>query len=150
MPVMEPPLDFYSVGQLAESAGVTADTLRYYEKEGLLAPRRHGAGAYRTYGADDVRRLRFIRHAQDCGFSLREVRALLSFPEQNAACCQDVRSLAIEKKLQLEARIRAMKRMSSMLDRLIQACDDGGRPVDHCPILQGLEHEAGTGRRRAP
>jgi DNA-binding transcriptional MerR regulator len=137
----------YSVGQLAKAVGVSADTLRYYEKEGLLTPRRKGAGAYRTYGAEDVRRLSFIRHAQECGCSLREVRSLLSFPEQEAACCNDVRSLAIEKKLQLEGRIQAMKRMSHMLDGLIKACQDEGRGIHDCPILQRLEHEFSDGHR---
>lgn len=137
------PASWYTIGEVAGLLGLTAHTLRFYEKEGLLRPRRHGCGGYRAYDDTDVRRLQFIRNAHDCGFPLDEIRELLALPEQGNACCADVRSLALQKKLQLEARIRSMQKMSRSLDRLIQACDDPATPLTECPILHGL-HDAGS------
>ncbi len=138
-----------TIGQLATESEVSADTIRYYEKEGLLAPSTKTAGGYRLYDEDAVRRLRFIRQAQQCGFSLTEIRELLTLKNSDAACCRDVRSVAMAKKLQLEHRIRALQAMSTALSRLIEACNDEARPLDACPILAALEHSmAGQGAKR--
>lgn len=128
-----------TIGKLALCAEVTADTLRYYEKEGLLAPARKTDAGYRLYDDEAIRRLRFVRQAQQCGFSLAEIRELLALKNSNAACCKDVRSVAIEKKLQLEHKIKALKAMSQALNELITICDDETRPLDECPILTALE-----------
>lgn len=127
-----------TIGKLAAIAGTTPNTLRFYEREGLLPPASKGDNGYRLYPAETARRVHFIRQAQQCGFTLAEIGELLALPAQPAACCSDVRRLAIEKKLALEARIRLMKTMSAALDRLIDHCDDGGRPLDDCPILHAL------------
>lgn len=127
------------IGKLAREAGVTPDTVRYYEKEGLLAPARKSDAGYRLYDEDAARRLRFIRQAQQCGFSLSEIRELLTLKNSNAACCKDVKSVAIVKKLQLEHKIRALQAMSGALSGLIAICDDETRPLDECPILAALE-----------
>lgn len=128
-----------TIGKLAELTQVSADALRYYEREHLLQPRGKSTGGYRLYDESAARRVQFIRHAQECGFSLAQIRDLLSLRGRDSACCDDVRSLAIERKLQLESRIRSMKTMSIALDRLIGACDRDELPVDACPILIGLE-----------
>ena len=86
-----------------------------------------------------MRRVRFIQHAQACGFKLAEIRELLHLRQTDRACCNDVRSRAIEKKLQLAAKIRVMQAMSAALDRLIAECADGTQPIDDCPILAALE-----------
>lgn len=138
-----------TIGQLANVTAVTADTIRYYEKEGLLAPATKTAAGYRLYDDEAVRRLRFIRQAQQCGFSLTEIRELLTLRNSDAACCRDVRSVAIAKKLQLEHKIRALQAMSDALSELIAVCDDETRPLDACPILAALEHSMarqGAGR----
>ena len=128
------------IGKLAREAGVTPDTVRYYEKEGLLAPARKSDAGYRLYDEDAARRLRFIRQVQQCGFSLTEIRELLTLKNSDAACCKDVKSVAIAKKLQLEHKIRALQAMSGALSGLIAVCDDETRPLDECPILAALEN----------
>lgn len=127
------------IGELAAAAEVTADTLRFYEREGLLAPTAKSAGGYRLYDDEAVVRLRFIKQARDCGFTLTEIQQLLVLRKQTEACCGDVRKRAIEKKLQVEAKIKALKAMSKALDRLICDCAHETHPIDTCPILNALE-----------
>lgn len=129
-----------TIGKLATEADVTIDTVRYYEKEGLLAPATKTGAGYRLYDGDAVRRLRFIRQAQQCGFSLSEIRELLTLKNSDAACCKDVKSVAIAKKLQLEHKIRALQAMSGALSELIAVCNAETRPLDACPILAALEN----------
>lgn len=127
-----------TIGKLATLAGTTPNTLRYYEREGLISPPLKGANGYRLYPPDAVRRVHFIRQSQQCGFTLSEIRELLMLPQQASACCSDVRKFAIEKKLALEAKIRLMKAMSAELDHLINDCVDDTHPIDDCPILNAL------------
>jgi len=129
----------YTIGKLAQHAEVTTDTVRYYEKEGLLTPVSKTDAGYRLYDGDSVRRLRFIRQAQQCGFSLTEIRELLALKNSDASCCRDVRSVAVEKKLQLEHKIRALQLMSRALTELVTICNDESKPLDECPILAALE-----------
>lgn len=129
-----------TIGKLAALAAISADTLRYYEEEGLIAPADRSASGYRLYDGDCVRRLRFIKQAQHCGFTLAEIRELLTLRGSDRACCDDVRKQAIEKKLQLEHKIKVMQSMSKALDRLIADCTRKGRPVGECTILAALEH----------
>ena len=133
-----------TIGKVASLSKVTADTLRYYEREGLISPAAKSSGGYRLYDNDAVRRIRFIKQAQHCGFTLTEIRDLLTLRASDAACCRDIRRIALEKKLQLAAKVKAMRGMSKALDRLIAACSGGSRPLDDCPILAALE----KGQRR--
>lgn len=128
-----------TIGKLATLTDVTADTLRFYEREGLVAPARKSAGGYRLYEEDAVVRLRFIKQARDCGFTLAEIQQLLVLRNQSAACCGDVRQRAIEKKLQLESKIRTLSAMSKALDQLIADCANETHPIKGCPILTALE-----------
>lgn len=128
-----------TIGKVAALIGISANTLRYYEREGLIRPASTSPSGYRLYDEGAVSRLRFIRQAQQCGFTLTEIAELLTLRARDSACCNDVRRLTIEKKLQLEARIKVMQAMSRALDILVADCDDAGRPVDHCPILAALE-----------
>lgn len=130
----------HTIGKVATLAGISTDTLRYYEKEGLIAPASKTAAGYRLYNDDAVRRIRFIKHAQRCGFTLSDVQELLTLKQADSACCEDVRSLAIEKKLRIEHKLRALQAMSRALDDLIQICDGGKAPTDDCPILSALEN----------
>ncbi|SMF23114.1 heavy metal-responsive transcriptional regulator [Pseudogulbenkiania subflava] len=128
-----------TIGKLAQAGDISVDALRYYEREGLIAPAAKTDSGYRLYEEDAVRRVRFIQHAQACGFTLTEIRELLHLRQSDRACCNDVRQRAIEKKLQLATKIRAMQVMSAALDRLIAECADGTQSVDDCPILAALE-----------
>jgi DNA-binding transcriptional MerR regulator len=135
-----------TIGKIASLAQVSADTLRYYERERLIAPTAKSASGYRLYERDALRRIRFIKQAQQCGFTLTEIRALLTLRSSEAACCRDVRQFALEKKLQLETKIKAMKVMSKALAGLIDECSADGRPLDNCPILAALERANGVKR----
>ena len=134
-----------TIGKVAALAETSADTLRFYEREGLLSPDSKGKNGYRLYGKDALRRLRFIKQAQQCGFSLSEIRDLLILKTSESGCCEDVRGLAIEKKLQLEHKAKTLQTMSKALDELIAMCAKEERPLDDCPILSALEN-AMTGR----
>ena len=128
-----------TIGKIAELSGLTTDAIRYYEKEGLIAPLQKSDAGYRLYNEDALRRLHFIKQAQHCGFSLAEILKLLTLQHSDASCCSDVRRLAVEKKLQLETKIRDMKVMSVALDALIAGCEAGAQPVTQCTILSALE-----------
>ena len=128
-----------TIGKIAELSGLTTDAIRYYEKEGLILPLQKSAAGYRLYSDAALRRLHFIKQAQHCGFSLAEISQLLTMQTSNSSCCSDVRKLAVEKKLQLEAKIRDMKAMSATLDGLITGCHLDMQPVGQCSILSSLE-----------
>ncbi len=128
-----------TIGKLAKAADLSTDTLRFYEGEGLLMPARKTEAGYRLYSGDAVRRLDFIKHAQQCGMTLSEIRQLLEMRADDRACCRDVRGLAVQKKLQLERKIRSMQAMSQALSELIDICTAEDRPSVECPILAALE-----------
>ncbi len=128
-----------TIGKLAKRVDVSTDTLRFYEEECLLLPGGKSAAGYRLYGEDAVRRLDFIKHAQQCGMTLAEIKQLLELKADDRSCCSDVRSLAIQKKLQIEQKLKAMQAMSQALSALIEICTAGAQPVDDCPILAALE-----------
>ncbi|HKU71085.1 MAG TPA: MerR family transcriptional regulator [Burkholderiales bacterium] len=127
------------IGTLAKRAGVSIDTVRYYEKSGLLSPQSRLASGYRRYGDEQVSRLRFIRRAQDLGFTLKDIRELLGISKQ-----RDVARLkrAAEKKLaDVQARLAALTRVRDGLATLVATCPGHGRAAD-CPILKALGEEA--------
>lgn len=124
-----------TIGKLAAQAAVSVDAVRYYEKEGLLRPARKTQAGYRLYDRAAERRIQFIKHAQACGFTLAEIRELLELEGRTGACCNDVRGMAITKKLQLEQKIKSMKMMSNALTELVRICDDDTKALDQCPIL---------------
>jgi len=130
----------YTIGKVATLAGISADTLRYYEKEGLITPASKTAAGYRLYTDESLRRIRFIKHAQRCGFTLSDIQELLTLKQTDNACCEDVRSLAIEKKLRIEHKLKLLPAMSRTLDDLIQSCEGGEQATDDCPILTALEN----------
>jgi MerR family Zn(II)-responsive transcriptional regulator of zntA len=132
-----------TIGKLAALAKTSTDTLRYYEREGLIEPADRTESGYRLYDKDSARRIHFIKQAQHCGFTLTEIRDLLVLRNRDAACCGDVRTRAIEKKLQLEHKIKAMKSMSKALDHLIADCADETQPIGECTILAALERVIG-------
>ena len=135
------------IGKVAKLAEVSIDTVRYYEREGLLSPAQKNGAGYRLYNDEAVRRLHFIKHAQHCGLALSEIRQLLELKRQDDSCCEDVRSLVIQKKLQLEHKIKSLKAMSRALSELIETCTDDGKPLDACPILAALETSLKNGHR---
>jgi Zn(II)-responsive transcriptional regulator len=126
------------IGQLAKRAGVAIDTVRYYERNQLLAPAGRLASGYRRYGEAELKRLRFIRRGKALGFTLGDIRGLLSLSDE-----QDVAKvkLAAEAKLtDIEQRIAELQRIRKGLRTLIAACPGHGR-AEACPILNALTQE---------
>ena len=127
-----------TIGQAARAAEVNTETLRYYEREGLLpSPGRTPAG-YRQYTADAVRRVRFMKRAQALGFTLREIGALLELRAGRASSCGRVASQAEQAIARVDVKIRELRRMRAALGSLVRACR-GRRPTADCPILDALE-----------
>lgn len=131
-------MESLGIGQLAKRAGVAIDTVRYYERNGLLKPRTRLASGYRRYSELELSRLRFIRRAQGLGFTLKEIQALLALSAQRDVA--RVKRSAQAKLDDVEARIAALDRMRKGLATLIAACPGHGRSED-CPILQALGGE---------
>ncbi len=132
-----------SIGQIATAGNVNIQTIRYYERRGLFpAPRRTAAG-YRQYPDDAVARLRFIKHAQELGFSLNEIQDLLGLRVRHGAACDVVERKTRQKIEVVQQRIRDLQRMKRTLERLAAACA-ARRPTDDCPILEVLEDDDDT------
>lgn len=123
------------IGVLAKRAGVSIDTVRYYEREGLLEPHERLPSGYRRYGDKELARLRFVRRAQNLGFSLKETRELLDLSGQSDVAT--VKRLAQHKLEDIEARLADLNRIKNGLHELIQACPGHGLS-DHCPILRAM------------
>ena len=132
-------MDSLGIGQLAKRGGVGIDTVRYYERNGLLEPRGRLASGYRRYGELEVARLRFIRRAQALGFTLKEVKELLALSAQRDV--GRVKRSAQAKLRDVETRIADLVRVRDGLATLIDACPGHGRAAD-CPILRALSEEA--------
>jgi len=131
-----------TIGQAARQAGVGVETVRFYERQGLLdAPPRRASG-YRQYAPDIVARLHFIRRAKELGFTLKEIRELLSLRVAPETTCGEVKQQAEAKIADINAKLRDLQRMKMALAQLVDACSGSG-PTSQCPILDALEsHEA--------
>lgn len=127
-----------AIGQLAQRAGVAIDTVRYYERMGLLLPAGRQLSGYRRYGDTELQRLRFIRRAKALGFSLNDIRMLLSLSQERDVA--KIKGAAQAKLVDIEQRITELERIGSGLRTLISTCPGHGRAVA-CPILQALNQE---------
>ncbi len=126
-----------TIGQLARRAELAPETLRHYERLGLVEPSRRTDSNYRLYDADAVRRLHFIRRAQSLGFSLPEIRQLLGLHAQGAGDMAQVRAIAEQRLRQIEQRLADLHSLRAGLEQLLQACPGHGALAD-CPILAAL------------
>jgi MerR family transcriptional regulator, mercuric resistance operon regulatory protein len=123
------------IGELSARTGNNIETIRYYERIGLIpAPPRRGR--YRSYGLEDVGRLRFVRRARRLGFTLDEVRALLLLAKGGQTSCSEVRSLAASHLADVKAKIADLRRMERVLASAVRACDADNLPV--CPLIESL------------
>lgn len=129
-----------TIGDVAKQAKVRIETLRYYEREGLVASPPRSQSNYRLYPEDTVRRVQFIKRAQELGFSLKEIKDLLSLRVDPATSCADVRTRALEKITTIEEKLRSLKAMRQALTQLVEECPGEGAVTD-CPILESLTME---------
>lgn len=111
-----------TIGTIAGAAGVTVETVRFYESKGLLKKAQRNASGYRQYSDEDARRVRFIKRAQELGFTLREVKQLLDLRATTKARCGDVKKKTDAKLEEIESRIRDLQKMRRALRRLSDSC----------------------------
>ena len=130
-----------TIGKVASRAGIGVETVRFYERQGLLAEPDRRASGYRQYGEDVVARLRFIRRAKELGFTLKEVAELLALRHDPAATRSDVRERVRAKVEDIEAKVRDLMRIKGVLLGLEQTCHGHG-PADDCPILRAIDPPA--------
>lgn len=129
-----------TIGRLAKEARVNIDTLRYYEKRGLLPePPRKDSG-YRLYSPDAVRRIAFIKHAKELGFSLDEIGDLLSLRMETKSQCRAVKIKAEAKIEEVEEKIQSLQQIRAALQRMVGSCKVNKR-MGECPILDALDVE---------
>lgn len=129
-----------TIGKAARIAGVGVETIRFYEREGLIAqppPRQSG---YRQYPEETVNLIRFIKRAKELGFTLKEIKELLALRIEPETTCEDIRSKAEAKISDIEERIRTLQRMKEALTKLTLACRERGQ-VSRCPILEAMEND---------
>ena len=130
-----------TIGKLADSAGVNVATVRYYERRGIIPEPPRTDSGYRQYNAGAVSRLRFIKRAQDLGFTLEEIEDLLALRVDDTAACQAVESATRTKLASVESKIRELERLRAVLRRLVHSCEERERTAE-CPVLEMLEQEA--------
>jgi Hg(II)-responsive transcriptional regulator len=131
-------METLTTGQVAKSAHVNIETIRYYERRGLIPEPPRRESGYRQYPPDTINRIRFVKRAQELGFSLKEIQELLSLRLDPLTPAIEVRNKAEEKVHDIEQRIADLQRMKHALSHLIVQCNGHGT-VDDCPIIQALE-----------
>ena len=129
----------YSIGEAARRSGVKIETIRFYERSGLLAPPPRTTGGHRVYGSAAAQRLNFIRRARELGFTLAQVRELLALADERGATCAEVERLARDHLVEVRSRIADLSRMDVVLSDLVTHC--AGDKVPECPILEALFDE---------
>lgn len=127
-----------TIGAVARDAGVNLQTVRYYQRRGLLPVPPKPAYGYRRYPLATVRRIRFIKRAQTLGFPLREIRQLLDLADRR---CAEVRPLAEARRADIARRLTDLEAMAGVLDEVIAACRKGD-PGAHCPLIDTLSEPA--------
>ncbi len=132
-----------TIGTVAKSAGVGVETLRYYERRGLLSSALRSPAGYRLFPDDEVRRVRFVRRAQTLGFTLEEIGGLLALRVERGRGCAAVRRSAQRTRARVRARIADLRRVERGLVGLIGSCD-AKRNTDPCPMLATLDLEGGS------
>jgi MerR family mercuric resistance operon transcriptional regulator len=127
-----------TIGKVAQQAGVGVETVRFYEREGLIDQPPRGASGYRHFPESVVPRVLFIKRAKELGFTLNEIKELLSLRVDPETTCADVKQRAETKIVDIEEKMRSLRRMRTALVKLTESCSGRG-PVDDCPILEALD-----------
>ena len=128
-------------GELARHGQVNPETIRYYERSGLLPPAARSASNYRLFSPASVQRIHFIKRAQAVGFSLDEIKSLLALKFAADATCGDVRNMVDAKIDDIDRKIAALQAMRDELNTLFDECPGGDHPTDECPILGSFSED---------
>ena len=126
-----------SIGKLSRLTGVNIETVRYYERIGMLPRPRRTASGRRIYGAAEARTLAFIRRARELGFALAEIRALLALGAPGKATCAEVREIAAHHLAHIRAKIADLEKLEGLLAGTVAKCS--GRRVPECPVIDVLD-----------
>ena len=129
-----------TIGKVANLSGVGVETVRFYERQGLIEDPPRSESGYRQYSLDTVDRIHFTKRAKELGFTLKEIKELLSLRMDSSTTCSDIRRRADAKLDDVENKIRDLRRMKKALEQLKGTCKGRG-PVSDCPILEYLEKE---------
>jgi DNA-binding transcriptional MerR regulator len=127
----------YTISQLAHAAEVPTTTIRYYERVGLVQPEDRSEGNYRLYSDESLQKLKFIRTAQAIGFTLDDVKALLSTPDSSAASCRQVQSLIEERLAEVAQRLKDLRHVQQVLKASLEKCRQSER-ADCCHVIETL------------
>jgi len=123
------------IGELSRQTGVNIETIRFYEKQALFPEPPRSAGGRRQYDDTHVRRLSFIKRSRDIGFSLKEVRGLLSLVE-GGYTCEEIQSITIKHKQDIQSKIRDLQKLNKTLEEMAARCT--GKPIENCPVIDAL------------
>jgi MerR family mercuric resistance operon transcriptional regulator len=126
-----------TIGKLASQANVTIETIRYYQRKGLLVEPNKPATGYRQYPSEAISRLRFIKRAQQSGFSLKEIMELLSLDSEH---CQDVQNMAEQKLQQIDEQLKDLTALRNVLDRLVKGCQQD-KLAHHCSLIEAFSNQ---------
>lgn len=129
-----------TIGKLAEKSNVNIETIRFYERRGLIPKPPRLESGYRQYPLETVVRIRFIKRAKELGFSLKEISELLSLRLDQNTTCNDIKKKAEDKVVDIEKKIQNLQKIKEALDKLTASCRGIG-PVSECPILDALDSE---------
>ncbi|MBI1981409.1 MAG: helix-turn-helix domain-containing protein [Methylocystis sp.] len=136
--------DGLPIGEMSKQSGVNIETIRYYEKIGVMPAPRRSANGYRLYGADHLKRLSFVRRSRELGFSLDEIRGLLRLVDGHAYTCAQVRQLTLDHLAEIRRKIADLKRLKRVMEEMAAQCSGDRAP--ECPIIDALF----AGRRPCP
>lgn len=125
-----------SIGKLSKQSGVNIETIRYYEKIGVMPAPDRSASGYRLYGSDHPKRLSFVRRSRQLGFSLHEIRGLLRLVDGDAHTCAQVRELTLDHVAEIRRKIADLKRLKRVMEEMAAQCT--GERAPECPIIDAL------------
>ena len=133
-------MNSFTVGALADKAGINLETVRYYEKIGLMPKPKRKESRYRFYDESDLTRLKFIVRAKELGFTLKEISELLDLRIESKATCGDIKRIAGHKIQDVEQKIKDLQNIKKVLTKLINQCVNEKLSSEECPILEVIEH----------
>lgn len=131
----------FSIGQLAQKVKCKVETVHYYEKIGLMAELPRTAGGHRIYGLTDIKRLNFIRRCRDLGFSIEQIRELLTFIDEPNHYCGEVKAMAMLQSREVEKKINDLQQLKLALNDMASKCKGENYSIDDCPIIDALYME---------
>ncbi|MGQ0809939.1 MAG: MerR family transcriptional regulator [Nitrospiraceae bacterium] len=134
-------LSAFTIGSLAKAAGVGLETVRFYERKGLISRPVRPTKAYREYSPAHVKEIRFIKRAQDLGFSLKEIQELLNLNGSSRATCTDIRLKVDHKLKEIEMKLHDLKRMKRTLQKVSHACGVSKQAVSQCPVTECFDDD---------